>query len=241
MLNVSANCSPIRPAFGTSERGKRHNINNEVLKDVNNAISSLKDSSVDDEDKAKNFSDLNERLTGELKQSGPLKVVIGAICIGLAGFFLGRKIVGQKALDVVDKNTKLLDFLADKTELMMKKLGEVKPSDEKNLKGLLSRTSAKFLEKLDAFGKNGISAEELEKLGKDPKALKKLISKNIARKGVTNLGGGIGLGVGVKESTDDKNGDLTPDIFQFRNKNSGGTLGTVSTIVDTMDVISDLI
>lgn len=239
MFNVSANCSPIRPAFG--KRDSHRNIDGEKLNEVNNALRSIKDDSLSDEDKAKNFNDLNAKLTDGMRPSSPLKVVIGAVCIGLAGFFLGRKIVGQKALDVIDKNTKTIDFISKKTESFMDKLHSMKPTDEKTFKGFVSRTADKLYKKLDTLGKNSIDEETLAKIKDNQPEIKKLTAKNIARSAITNIGGGIGMGVGVKEATDDKNGDMTPDIFQYKKPSGATSLGTVSTIVDTMDIISDLI
>lgn len=239
MFNVSANCSPIRPAFG--KRDTEGGINTEKLSEVNAALRSIKDDTLSDEDKAKNFNDLSNKLTDGMRPSSPLKVFIAAVCIGTAGFFLGRKVVGEKALDVVDKNTKLIDFATKKTQALFDKFGKIVPSDEKNFKGFMSRVGSQLSKKMSEMSKSGIDEATLKNLDSQSAEFKERVAKNFVRKSITNMGGIIGMGVGIDQATEDKNGDMTPDIFQYKKASGATSLSTVSTIVDTMDVISDLL
>ncbi len=239
MFNVSANCSPIRPAFG--KRDSEGGLNSEKLSEVNAALRSIKDDSFTDEDRAKSFNDLSNKLTEGMRPSSPLKVFIAAVCIGTAGFFLGRKVVGQKVLDVVDKNTKIIDFASKKTQAMFDKFSKIKASDEKTFKGFMTRVASQVSKKMSEFSKKGLDDELLNKSDLNSAEVKEMIAKNFVRKSTTNLGGIVGLGVGIEQATEDKNGDLTPDIFQYKKASGATSLSTVSTIVDTMDVISDLL
>ena len=114
MLNVSMNCSPIRPSFARNEDRIRRR--NEMLDDMSVTTRVLKDRNADDETKARELDKLGNKISKSMNPTSPFKtVVVTGITTG-TGFLLGRKVVGKRALEIVGIETKIIDNLSAKTE-----------------------------------------------------------------------------------------------------------------------------
>ena len=233
MLNVSMNCSPIRPSFARNEDKIRRR--NEMLDEMSYTTRVLKDKSSDDEKKARELDKLGDKISKSLSPSSPFKTVVVAGITTGTGYFLGRKIVGKRALELVGKNTKILDNLTAKTEKLLSNMKKVKPSDDKTVKGLYSRIVADLTKRFEKMGTKNISVEELEVLQKTPKKLQKEIASNLTKDAITTTGALVGAGAGLEQGVRDADENGKPDVIQNLQEAS-----TMSTFMKALNLATDI-
>lgn len=234
MLNVSMNCSPIRPSFAGS-REERIRRRNEMLDGMSQTTRVLKDSSADDEKKARELDKLGSKITKSMTPTSPLKTVIVTGVTTGTGFFLGRKIVGKRALEIVGKNTKLLDNLTAKTEKLVANMKKVKPSEDKTVKGLYTRVIADLVKRFEKIGTKNVSVDELKILQTKPKELQKTIASTLTKDAITTTGAVIGAGAGLERGVRDVNKNGESDLIENIQDAS-----TMSTFIRVLNLASDI-
>ena len=233
MLNVSMNCSPIRPSFGRNEDRIRRR--NEMIDDMSQTTRIIKNKKSSDEVKAQELDKLSNKIAKSMDPTSPFKTVVVASLTTGTGFFLGRKVVGKKALELVGKNTKILDNLTAKTEKLFVKMKNVKPSDEKTLRGFFSRTVADLTGKLEKIGTKNVSVDEMAALQQNPVKLQKTIAENLTKDGITTTGALIGAGAGLEQGVRDADSNGKPDVIQNLQDAS-----TMSTFMRALNLASDI-
>lgn len=233
MLNVSMNCSPIRPSFARNEDRIRRR--NEMLDDMSVTTRVLKDRNADDETKARELDKLGNKISKSMNPTSPFKtVVVTGITTG-TGFLLGRKIVGKRALEIVGKNTKVLDNLSAKTEKMFNRLKGIKSSEEKTFKGFMTRLANDLTQKLEKAGTKNISVDELKTLQENPAQLRKTIAQNLTKDGITTTGALVGAGACFEQGVRDNDKNGKPDVIQNLQEAS-----TMSTFMKALNLASDI-
>lgn len=233
MLNVSMNCSPIRPSFARNEDRIRRR--NEMLDDMSVTTRVLKDRNADDETKARELDKLGNKISKSMNPTSPFKtVVVTGITTG-TGFLLGRKVVGKRALEIVGKNTKILDNLSAKTEKMINRLKGIKSSEEKTFKGFMTRLANDLTQKLEKAGTKNISVDELKTLQENPAQLRKTIAQNLTQDGITTTGALVGAGAGFEQGVRDNDKNGKPDVIQNLQEAS-----TMSTFMKALNLASDI-
>lgn len=233
MLNVSMNCSPIRPSFARNEDRIRRR--NEMLDDMSVTTRVLKDRNADDETKARELDKLGNKISKSMNPTSPFKtVVVTGITTG-TGFLLGRKVVGKRALEIVGKNTKILDNLSAKTEKMFNRLKGIKSSEEKTFKGFMTRLANDLTQKLEKAGTKNISVDELKTLQENPAQLRKTIAQNLTKDGITTTGALVGVGAGFEQGVRDNDKNGKPDVIQNLQEAS-----TMSTFMKALNLASDI-
>lgn len=232
MQILSVNCSPLRQSFGT--RNKEKISNEELLDDITMAANTIKDSKVSDEKKAKVLTNLNDKVDA----SSPWKVIIATLTVGGAGFLVGRKMVGKKTLNMLDKNTKVVDALSEKVNKKMEALQKLTPTEDKSVMGVISRNAKSFTEKFEKFAKKGMTPEQLKELeNSDKKTL--LLSKNAVKNGIQTTGGFIGAIFGGSEVAKDKDKNGKSDFLEKTSELS--TFNKITKTIDTVDAAASLL
>ena len=206
-----------------------------MLDDMSQTTRIIKDKNASDQKKAEQLDRLSSKIVKNMEPSSPFKTVLVASVTTGTGFFLGRKVVGKKALEVVGKNTKILDNLTLKTENLFVKLKNIKTSDEKTVKGFLSRIANDFVNKLEKTGTKELSVEQLSELQKNPVKLQKTIAENLTKDGITTTGALIGAGAGFDQGIRDVDSNGKPDVIQNLQEASA-----MSTLMKAIDLASDI-
>lgn len=209
--NITSNLG--RMNFGNSEK-KTDKM--QVMEDVTNVVNNLKNENISDDRKAEQLTKLGDKITKNMNPASPLKTVVATGAMTGAGFLLGRKTLGPKVLSLLDKNTKVLDFLAKKLGGLMTKMKAVQPSEAKTFKGLMSRLNATVVKGFESFATKGLKAEELAKMSAADKFVS--ITKNGTTKTISTLGGVAGGTTAAAEVLKDKDGDGQSDALEKANK-----------------------
>lgn len=241
MVNISANCSPLRQSFGRdhSDRFKhRENDKTELLDGITSAANTLKDDNASEEKKADEIRKLSGVITNNMDSSSPFKVIVAAVGVGGAGFLLGRKMVGKKVLDLIDKNTKIVDKLTNKVHKGVEDLKTIKPNEDKSIHGMISRNAKSFVEKFENFAKKGFKPEELRELEKDKAKLAFALAKNGVKNSIKSVGGAIGAITGASEVARDKDKNGKSDFLEKTSELS--TIGRIAKTIDTVDAATSL-
>lgn len=240
MSHISAYCAPLKPSFGQngSPRSTRRKEQDDLdlLNDITSAASTIKNDRVSDEAKANEIKAVSGKIADKVNATGPSKVIIASLGMSAAGFFLGRKMVGVKVLNILDKNTKIIDQLTLKVNNGVDKLKKIKPNNDKTLNGWMSRNAKSFLEKFENFAKKGMDAKELKALEGDKLKMATALSKNAVKNGIRGIGGIVGATTGAAEVAKDKDKNGESDFLERTSE-----LSTLHKVAKTMDAVDGAI